>query len=54
MNNGVDTESKGDKRSGLWLADGKLYFSGHLERKFYFALTMALLLAGIGYRILGW
>ena len=40
-------------RCSLRLAGGKLYYSRQLERKIFFALTLAMLLAGIGYRALG-
>jgi hypothetical protein len=33
--------------------NGKLYFSPRLERKIFFVLTLVMLLAGIGYRMLG-
>jgi hypothetical protein len=46
-------ERSENNKGGLLLADGKLYFSRHLERKIYFALTVAMLLAGLGYRFLG-
>jgi hypothetical protein len=47
-----DGDQAGRRRS-WWLEDGKLYFTPRLERKAFFVLTLVMLLAGIGYRMLG-
>jgi len=47
-----DGDQAGRRRN--WrLEDGKLYFTPRLERKAFFVLTLVMLLAGIGYRMLG-
>jgi len=35
----------------LRLSEGRIYFSRQSERRFYFFLTVLLLLAGIGYKM---
>lgn len=43
---------KEDKKIGpLRLSEGRIYFSRQSERRFYFFLTVIMLLAGIGYKI---
>jgi hypothetical protein len=50
----ANAETTTEDRCRSWrLAEGKLYFSGRLERKIFFVLTLAMLLAGIGCRVLG-
>ena len=45
------TREDGNKRTQLLVhEDGKIYFSKENERKFYFLLTIIMLLAGILYR----
>ena len=38
----------------LLFKDGRLYFSKDTERKFFFALTVALLLIGAGFKLGVW
>jgi hypothetical protein len=37
-------------RKGLRCTEGKIYFSQESERRFYFFLTIIMLLVGIGYK----
>jgi hypothetical protein len=38
------------QRKGLRCAEGKIYFSQESERRFYFFLTIIMLLVGICYK----
>lgn len=41
-----------DKKIGpLRLSEGRIYFSRQSERRFYFFLTVIMMLAGLGYKI---
>ncbi|MCF8025915.1 MAG: hypothetical protein K9K62_04760 [Desulfobacteraceae bacterium] len=44
-----DPEKRVSKR--LRVADGKIYFTRTAERKFFFVLTMLMLVAGIMFRL---
>lgn len=44
------SEDKAAGRPGLW-RDGRVYFSRQGERRFYFILTVMMLLAGLGIKV---
>lgn len=48
-----DKAQTGESRRSWRWAGGRLYFSRQLENNVFFALTLAMLLAGIGYSVLG-
>ncbi len=46
------TREDGNRRTELIVyADGKIYFSKENERRFYFLLTIIMLLTGILYKV---
>jgi hypothetical protein len=53
MKNSVSNGNQQDKRI-LRFEDGRMYFSKYTERKFFFALTLIMLLLGAILRLGGW